>query len=170
MPRKSIFDLFGKNGQLVTWLLNLNFFNSMFKSMLNIFELLILDIWQLKTACLTFKSFLQPLIFSFWSLEPWLVGYHQPSLFRNIRLSGWNFFLFFTQIFLRSNSGCHDGGVGAGYALDIMENWGFGTAPGTIQTQIMLSSCYDFGERIFHAGGHPRTPKGYRFNCRWKYY
>ena len=81
-----------------------------------------------------------------------------------------NFFLFFTQIFLRSNSGCHDGGVGAGYALDIMENWGFGTAPGTIQTQIMLSSCYDFGERIFHAGGHPRTPKGYRFNCRWKYY
>ena len=57
----------------------------------------------------------------------------------------WEFFLFFTQIFLRSNSGCHDGGVRAGYALHIMENWGFGTAPGTIQTQIMLSSCYDFG-------------------------
>ena len=50
---------------------------------------------------------------------------------------------FYENIFLRSNSG--DGGVRAGYALVIIENWGFGTASGTIQTQIMLSFCYDFG-------------------------
>ena len=96
------------------------------------------------------KSFLQPLIFSFWLFSPRLVGrppsgnrYRVGITVYSAEAVKWNFSNIFIKIFLRSNSG--DGGVRAGYALVIMENWGFGTASGTIQTEIMLLFCYGFG-------------------------